>query len=187
MVEKKHRKTGEEVWVAYGTRSDKREIAQCASVTVYTTYPIGPDLTGGRSGARGGKPGLGRPDRFDHVAADVAEIPDGYVFKTYAPPIELFVDFDGRLLHDGMGFGTSTDEKKVLAAGQPRLSVVTVKGQPQQGGRFGGLIGGSHDCLSLLRSRTRRCRLNASFRGRTASTYSRPPSGCSRRLAWPAV
>ena len=81
-----------------------------------------------------------------HVAADVADLVDRGVFQTLAALVEMLVDLDGRFLHHGVRFLASADEEEVLAAGQAGLAVVVVEGQPEQGGRFAGFVGGSHGC-----------------------------------------
>ena len=92
---------------------------------------------------------MGWSDRFDHIAANAAKLSDGHVLKAFASLIELFVDLDGRLLHDGMGFLAPAHKNEVLAAGQSSFPVVVVKGHSQQGGRFANFVGCSHGCLSV--------------------------------------
>ena len=72
--------------------------------------------------------------RTGYLAADIPQLADGDVFETFAAVIKLFVDLDGRLLHDGVRVVRSSAEDVVLPAGQPGVAVVMVKGQPQQGG-----------------------------------------------------
>jgi hypothetical protein len=82
------------------------------------SYTIGPVVTTKPSEARCKQLliTLLGADGFDHVVADAAQLADGDVFQSLTAFVELLVDLDGRLLHDGVGFLASAHEDKVFAS-----------------------------------------------------------------------
>ncbi len=79
-----------------------------------------------------------------YFLADVAELFDRGLLKPLALPVEMLVDLQGRLLHDGVGFLRTADEDEIVAARQTSMSVVVVEGDAQQCGRSGSGLGGFH-------------------------------------------
>ena len=83
-------------------------------------------------------------DRIGHVVADIAEFVDGDVVEAFSAAVEMLVDFDGCLLHDGVSFLAAAEQDEILATGEPGVPVVVIKSQPQQSGGLGFLVGRSH-------------------------------------------
>ena len=114
MVDKSHRKTaGKDAGAAWERRADMARPDAGRALRALPALRRFADCAGNAARLR-------RPDRFDHVAADVAEFADGHVFQAFAPLVELLVDLDGRFLHHGVGFLAPADSRKFL----PRVSRV---------------------------------------------------------------
>jgi hypothetical protein len=73
---------------------------------------------------------------IDYFADDIVELAGGDVFETLAAPIEMFVYFDGRLLHFFVGLLASPTKNEVLSARKPGLTIVAVQAHTQHGSRF---------------------------------------------------
>ena len=82
-----------------------------------------------------------------HIVADIPQFANRDVLETFAPFVEMLVDFHGRLLHDRMRLLTSPTEEEVLPSCNPGVAVFVVERQAQQGGRLGSFVGGFHHGL----------------------------------------
>ena len=65
------------------------------------------------------------------VVDNMAQFLNGNVYQLFAFAVKMFVDLDGRFLHDPMSFPRTTSEQKVGAAGNPFLTVFGVEGQTE--------------------------------------------------------
>ena len=93
----------------------------------------------------GGESNAGRI--FD-VVADIAEFADRCVFQAFAPPVEVLVDLQGCFLHYGVRLLAPAAKQEVFSPREPGVTILAIKGQPQQGGRLAMFVGGSHVGLS---------------------------------------
>ena len=66
-------------------------------------------------------------DRIFHLVADIAKFVDRNIFQAFAAPIEVFVDFDRRLLHHGVSIFASTPEEEVFPSRNSGLVVILVE------------------------------------------------------------
>ncbi len=88
--------------------------------------------------------------------ADVSQLSGGNVLETFSAGIEVFVDLDGRFLHDGVGVLAASTEEEVLPARDPSVTIVVVQPHAQERGRL--LLGFtpvrcSHNRISLTQGR----------------------------------
>ena len=60
---------------------------------------------------------------------DMTQFLNGNIAQSFAFAVQMFVDLDGRFLHDSMGFLGAAGEEKIGAAGNPLLTIIGVESQ----------------------------------------------------------
>ena len=66
--------------------------------------------------------------------ANIAKFANRNILESLAAAVEVLVNFDGGFLHDRMCVVRSTQQRKIVAAGNPLMSIFGIKGQAKQGG-----------------------------------------------------
>ena len=66
-----------------------------------------------------------------NVRDDVAKLAGRDVVELFAGAIKMLVDLDGRLLHQAVGLLGAAGQQEVFAAGDPLVTILGVKSQPQ--------------------------------------------------------
>src|SRR5436305_1952161 len=57
---------------------------------------------------------------------DLQDFLQGRLLEIFAPLVQDFDKLDGSILHVGMGFGRSANQKEMVAAGEPLMAVLVV-------------------------------------------------------------